>query len=427
MKPDRHFSYNEGRLLAEGVPLEELASRMGTPLYVYSARAFREGFAAFERGLSPLRSSTVCYALKSNSNLAIIRLMGALGSGVDIVSAGELERARLAGIPGDKIVFSGVGKTAEEIRAGLAAGITSFHVESIQELQLIDAVAGSLGKGPARVSLRFNPNIDAKTHPYISTGLKRNKFGLNSREVTEVLALLPRMQHVRLVGMSMHIGSQLTSLKPIEAALKILAREILRVEKSLRHPLELVDIGGGIGIRYKDEKPPTIEQYCKLVVRAFGPASPFGSRLRVLLEPGRVLSGNSGLLLSQVLFRKSRPERDFLILDAGMNDLMRPALYGSWHGLLPVEQAKSRGRSKRTDLVGPVCESGDCFGSDRRIPLSLGPGDLVALMSAGAYGMSMSSNYNSRPRPAEVIVDGTEWRVIRDRERIEDLVRGEHP
>ncbi|MFN7685484.1 MAG: diaminopimelate decarboxylase [Oligoflexia bacterium] len=423
------FGYRSGKLYADQVELSSLALRLGTPLYVYSASSFEAGLKALQKGLAPLGRSTVCYALKSNSNVAIVRMMGELGAGADIVSGGELERARLAGIDGKNIVFSGVGKTADEISAGIhygTNGITSFHVESVPELLLIDEVARSVKKGPARVALRFNPNIDAKTHPYISTGLKRNKFGLNAAEVREAVSLLPSLKGVTLAGMSIHIGSQLTSLSPLKAAFAALGREILAVESTLGRQLDFADLGGGVGIQYKKESPPSIDSYCKEVVKAFGPKSQFGSRLRILLEPGRVISGNSGVLVSKVLFRKKRPGKDFLIIDAGMNDLMRPALYGSYHGLVPLEQARTRSKSKKTDLVGPVCESGDCFASDRPVPVSLQAGDLVACLSAGAYGMSLSRNDNSRPRPAEVLVTGSQWRVIRDRERFEDLIRGEH-
>lgn len=438
MSDHPQFKYIKGVLHADQIPVDQLAREHGTPLYIYSSTAFETRYRALASGLSSIRDLTICYALKANSNIAIVKMMGKLGSGADLVSGGELERARVAGIPGCRVVFSGVGKTAEEIRAGLrykvgpdkmgtASGITSFHVESVQELIMIDAVARATGRGPARVALRFNPNIDAKTHPYISTGLKRNKFGLNAQDVRDAVALLPSLPHVRLCGMSIHIGSQLTSLKPLKEAFKMLGREILNIEATLGRPLEFADLGGGVGIQYKDEKPPRIADYCKEVVRAFGQPSPFKNRLRVLLEPGRVLSGNSGILVSQVLFRKPRPSKDFLILDAGMNDLMRPALYGSFHDILPVDQSQAKGRKTATDIVGPVCESGDCFGTDRLLSTSLSSGDLVAFMSAGAYGMSMASNYNTRTRPAEILVSGKRARVIRDREQVSDLLRGEHP
>lgn len=424
-----HFQFSRGELHAEKVRLSTLAKRLGTPLYVYSEAAFKERFYAFKKGLRPLRHATICYALKSNSNLSIVKMLGEWGAGADLVSGGELERARLAGIPADRVVFSGVGKNRDEIAAGILyqnRGIASFHVESLPELLLIDRVARALNRGKARIALRYNPNIDAKTHPYISTGLKKNKFGLNSEEISEALSLLPSLTGVSLVGMSIHIGSQLTSLRPLRAAFQHLGREVLRIEKRIKKNLDFVDLGGGLGIQYRDENPPSIQNYCAEVVRAFGPDSPFRSRLRVLLEPGRILSGNSGVLVSEVLFRKVRAKKDFLILDAGMNDLMRPALYGSYHALEPIQEVHTRGRTKKTDIVGPVCESGDCFGSDRPVAISLAAGDLVALKSAGAYGMSMSSNYNSRARPAEVLVSGSRWRVIRDREQFKDLVRGEH-
>ena len=431
-RPLDFFRYRNGSLCAGGTDLAEIAAAVGTPAYVYSAAGLLRPLRELQRGLAPLRESTLCYAVKSCSNIAVLKLLGDAGAGADLVSGGELHRAGLAGIPPDRIVFSGVGKTEEEIHAGLSygrQGIYSFHVESLQELRLIDSVAARRGRAPARVAFRFNPNIDARTHPYISTGLRRNKFGLNRAELLEAARRARSLKSTRVCGLSIHIGSQLLSLKPLKAAFASLARMVDEVESLLGHPLEFVDLGGGVGVGYDlaASRIPSLQEYTALIVSTFGPKSPFQSRLRVLIEPGRTISANAGVLLTRVLFRKERLARDFLIVDAGMNDLIRPALYGSHHEVLPVRRPRGRRTMKKTDLVGPVCESSDCFGRDLKIDAGLESGDLLAILSSGAYGMSMAGNYNSRLRPAEVLVDEDgSWRVIRDREKLDDLVRGEH-
>ncbi len=429
-QPLDFFRYRHRSLRAGSTDLAEIAARVGTPAYVYSAEGLLKPFRELQSGLRGLRESTICYAVKSNSNIGVLKLLGDAGAGADLVSGGELLRARKANIPPQRIVFSGVGKTADEIQAGLsygAHGIYSFHVESLEELELIQSVAERHDVKQARTAFRFNPNIDAKTHPYISTGLKRNKFGLNRAELLEAARRARKLGNVHVCGLSIHIGSQLLSLKPLQAAFQALATMVLEIEALLGHPLEFVDLGGGVGVSYevRGPKPPSLKEYTRLIVATFGPKSPFRSRLRVLIEPGRTISANAGVLLTRVLFRKARKAKDFLVVDAGMNDLMRPALYGSRHAVLPVRQG-TKGKLKRTDLVGPVCESSDCFGQDLQLDTALASGDLLAIMSSGAYGMSMAGNYNSRVRPAEVLVEGNRWRVIRDRETLDDLLRGEH-
>ncbi|MEN9723022.1 MAG: hypothetical protein RJB38_1008 [Pseudomonadota bacterium] len=428
-RPLDFFGYQNGQLSAGGIELSEITKKVGTPVYVYSADGFLSPLQALQKGLSPLRESTICYAVKSNSSLAILKLLGSAGAGADLVSGGELYRAKLAEIAPEKIVFSGVGKTAEEILSGLRYGpngIYSFHVESIEELKLIQETA-KRHQLTARVAFRLNPNINPKTHPYISTGLKRNKFGLQREELLEAAKLSVNMSHVQLCGLSIHIGSQLLSLDPLKEAFLALSQVIGDVEAIISRPLEFADLGGGVGVSYelKGPRPPRLSDYTKLIVKAFGARSVFKSRLRVLIEPGRTLSANAGVLVTQVLFRKHRRKKDFLIVDAGMNDLIRPALYQSKHAVVPVRR-NSRGKSFPTDLVGPVCESSDCFASEIPLSSQLQAGDQLALLSSGAYGMSMAGTYNSRVRPAEVLIKDGQWRVIRDRETLEDLVRGEH-
>jgi diaminopimelate decarboxylase len=350
---------------------------------------------------------------------------------MDLVSGGELYRAQAAGVPGNKIVFSGVGKTPGEIIAALEydkMGILSFNVESLPELEMINSIALEMG-AVAKVALRFNPDIDAKTHPYISTGLKKNKFGMNRSEILEVArALSAEPDHfagIRLDGISIHIGSQLLSLAPLKASFVKLRELVDELEKILPEPLRAIDLGGGVGITYKNEKPFPISKYCALVQQYFGPKAKLKHPKKILLEPGRMISGNAGALLTSVLYRKERKTKDFLVVDAAMNDLLRPSLYGSYHDIIPVAQGRPREKSRKADVVGPVCETGDCFATDRNLSANLGAGDLLAILSAGAYGFTMSSNYNSRPRPPEVLLEGGKIRLIRDRETYEDLLRGE--
>ena len=408
------FSWQKGVLYAEGVPLPAIADAAGTPTYVYSSatltRHFRRVSEAF--GATP---HLICYSVKANSNLAILRLFSGLGGGFDIVSGGELARVKQSGGDASKTVFAGVGKTQEEMEAALAAGILLFNVESAEELDVLDAVGRRLGKRAA-FALRVNPDVDARTHRYISTGLKTSKFGVPFEEAVALYARAKNLKGVRAAGLDCHIGSQLTQASPMRDALTKVAGLYSEL-KAKGHPLEYLDVGGGLGITYTDETPPSPEEYARTVLEATK-----GTGASLLLEPGRALVGNAGVLLTRVLYRKKTPAKHFVVVDAGMNDLLRPALYEAHHALQPL--VKRRGKAVEVDVVGPVCESTDVLAKARPLVLPQA-GELFAFMSAGAYGMSMASNYNSRPRPAEVMVDGEAWRVVRERERIEDLWRGE--
>ncbi len=421
--PTRFFQYKKSVLTTEGVSISDLVNEYGTPLYVYSREAFLTPIRELQKGLAPLNFQ-ICFAVKSNSNPSVLKMLGEAGVGMDLVSQGELFRVEKAGVAMDKVVFSGVGKTALEMAYALERKIYSFNVESVAELELLNEVARSKGI-QARVALRFNPDVDAKTHPYISTGLKKNKFGLNRNEIIQIAKGLERLPNILLRGISIHIGSQILSLSPMKDSFSKLSALIKELEPLLPEALEFVDLGGGLGITYKNEKPPAVDKYCALIVKHFGPRSPYKNRLKVLVEPGRTISGNAGILVSRSLYRKKRGKKAFLIIDAAMNDLMRPALYGSYHEIIPVDQRRTKDSKIKTDIVGPVCESSDCFASDRSISSQLDTGDLVAILSAGAYGFSMTSNYNSRPRPTEVLVEGNKSRVIRERETYEDLVAKE--
>jgi len=423
--PLQFFTYKKNVLTSEKVPLNEITKKTGTPVYVYSADAFLKPLQELKKGLKGI-DHLICFALKSNSNIAILKLLGDAGAGMDLVSGGELYRANAAKIPAERIVFSGVGKTPEEMKTALEfkkKGIYSFNVESVHELDTLSQVASQL-KRKARVALRFNPDVDPKTHPYISTGLKKNKFGLNRSEIIQIVQNLKSYPGIDLRGISIHIGSQLLSLSPLDDAFSRLRTLVNSLNSTLAHPLEFVDLGGGVGISYQDEKAPSLQDYCNMIQKHFGPESRMKHPLRVLIEPGRTLSGNSGVLVTQVLYRKDRSQKDFLVVDAAMNDLIRPALYGSFHQVVPVKKTLSK-KLKKTDLVGPVCESADCFASDRDLPENLQQGDLLAILSAGAYGFTMASNYNSRPRPPEVLVQDGQFKIIRERESYEDLVRRE--
>ncbi len=408
------FSWQKGVLHAEGVPLPAIADAAGTPTYVYSSatltRHFRRVSEAF--GATP---HLICYSVKANSNLAILRLFSGLGGGFDIVSGGELARVKQSGGDASKTVFAGVGKTQEEMEAALAAGILLFNVESAEELDALDAVGRRLGKRAA-FALRVNPDVDARTHRYISTGLKTSKFGVPFEEAVALYTRAKKLKGVRAAGLDCHIGSQLTQASPMRDALTKVAGLYSEL-KAKGHPLEYLDVGGGLGITYTDETPPSPEEYARTVQDATK-----GTGAYLLLEPGRALVGNAGVLLTRVLYRKKTPAKHFVVVDAGMNDLLRPALYEAHHVLQPL--VKRRGKAVEVDVVGPVCESTDVLAKARPLVLPQA-GELFAFMSAGAYGMSMASNYNSRPRPAEVMVDGEAWRVVRERERIEDLWRGE--
>ncbi len=408
------FQYVDGQLHAESVPLADIARDYGTPCYVYSRAALEEAFHGYAAALAG-RDALVCYAVKANSNLAILNLFARLGAGFDIVSGGELARVMEAGGDPARVVFSGVGKTREEMRAALQAGIGCFNVESSAELDRLNDVAGSLGRR-APIALRVNPDVEPKTHPYISTGLKSSKFGVAFDEALPLYRRARSLPHLEIRGIACHIGSQLLDPAPAaEAAGKIagLADALAAEGITLAH----LDLGGGMGIQYRPDEPaPQAADYLGPLLAALD-----GRRERLLLEPGRSLVGNAGLLLTRVEFLKHGSEKNFAVVDAAMNDLARPALYDAWHEIVPV--APRHGGGRPYEIVGPVCESGDFLGHGRH--LDLAEGDLLAALSAGAYGMAMSSNYNTRPRVAEVIVDGSRVHLVRRRERVEDLFAAE--
>ena len=407
------FSYHDAKLHVESVSLDRIAVEFGTPCYVYSHATLTAAYREFDSAFAG-RDHLICYAVKANSNLAILNLFARLGSGFDIVSGGELKRVLNAGGDPHKVVFSGVGKHPEEMRAALTAGILCFNVESEAELLRLNQIAAEMNK-IAPVSLRVNPDVDARTHPYISTGLKENKFGIPFDEAEKLYLSAQQFSNIRFTGLDCHIGSQLTELNPfIEAAEKVLA--LLARLEAQGSRIEHLDLGGGLGIRYSSETPPLARDYVTALCAKIGQRSQ-----RILIEPGRALVGNSGLLLTRVEYLKHTPYRDFAIVDAAMNDLIRPALYDAYHEVLPVTVSEEN--AKMYQIVGPVCETGDFLGHDRR--LSLRQGDLLAVMSAGAYGMSMSSNYNTRPRAAEVMVEGDHIHLIRERESVEQLIAHE--
>ncbi len=396
-------------LHAENVALTDIASPYGTPCYVYSRQALETAFAQFKAGFTG-SDHLVCFAVKANPSLAILNLFARMGAGFDIVSGGELARVLAAGGDPAKVVFSGVGKTADELRAALNAGIFCFNVESAAELDRLNRIAGEMGKR-APVSLRVNPNVDAKTHPYISTGLKNNKFGVTYEDAFSLYQRAAAMPNIAVHGVDCHIGSQLTELSPFLDAFDRVLALVDQLEAAGIH-IQHIDAGGGIGICYQDETPPDFGDYAQAMLQKLG-----DRKVKLVFEPGRALVGNAGLLLTQVEYLKHTEAKNFAIVDAAMNDLMRPALYDAYHDILPVTAGE--GEAQTYEIVGPVCESGDFLGHDRK--LALHQGDLLAIMSAGAYGMSMSSNYNTRPRAAEVMVDGDQHYLIRQRESIEQL------
>jgi diaminopimelate decarboxylase len=409
-----HFQERNGELYAEGVPLRTVAERVGTPCYVYSLATLRRHFRVFDEAFESI-PHLVCFSVKANSNLAVLRALAREGSGFDIVSGGELFRALKAGADPGKVVFSGVGKTVAEIRYALTTGILMFNLESPGELDTINTVAGQLG-AKARVALRVNPDVDPKTHPYISTGLKKSKFGIHIQRSIEDYRRARSLPHIEVVGVDCHIGSQLTTVPPFVDALARIHDLVGRLQAE-DFQIRYLDMGGGLGITYNDEKPPEPHQYAAALTEGLRDLE-----VTLLLEPGRVIVGNAGILLTKVLYLKSTDEKNFVVVDAGMNDLIRPALYGSYQGIQPVQ--RRNGTPFTADVVGPVCESGDFFAKDRELP-AVEPGDLLAVMSAGAYGFVMASNYNTRPRPPEVLIDGEQFYIVRERERLEDLVRGE--
>ena len=403
----------DGRLYLEGVALDALAERYGTPLYVYSRQALESAYQAYAEAFAAT-PHLICYAVKANSSLAILNLFARLGAGFDIVSGGELARVLAAGGDPGKVVFSGVGKTADEMRAALAAGILCFNVESASELHRLNRIAGELGK-VAPVSFRVNPDVDPKTHPYISTGLKENKFGVPIADAPALYRLAASLPNLKITGIDCHIGSQLTDLSPlVDAADRVLALVDALAAKGIA--LHHIDLGGGVGIRSRDETPPDLAAYGRTLATRFA-----GRREKLLLEPGRSLVGNAGLLLTRVEYLKPGEDKNFAIVDAAMNDLMRPALYEAYHEIVAVNERQTP--QKRYDIVGPICETGDFLGFAR--DLAIKEGDLLALLSAGAYGMSMASNYNSRPRAAEILIDRNEIHLIRERETQASLMAGE--
>jgi diaminopimelate decarboxylase len=409
-----HFQHRNGELHAEGVPLREIATRVGTPCYVYSLATLQRHYRVFSEAFAGV-PHLVCFSVKANANLAVLRTFARAGSGFDIVSGGELFRVLKAGGDPGKVVFSGVGKTRDEIVAALRAGILMFNVESPGELDAINAAAAALGL-TARVALRVNPDVDPRTHPYIATGLKQSKFGIDIQRSIEDYRRARALPHLEVAGIDCHIGSQLTTVPPFVDAVARIRDLVGRLHGEGFH-IRYLDVGGGLGITYNDEQPPEPREYAAAVIEGLR-----GLDVTLLLEPGRVIVGNAGILLTRVLYLKGSTEKNFIVVDGGMNDLIRPALYGSYQAIQPV--VPRDGSRIVADVVGPVCESGDFFAKDRDLP-SVVPGDLLAVMSAGAYGFVMASNYNARPRPAEVLVDGDAFYVVRERESLDDLVRGE--
>ncbi|MFN4196919.1 MAG: diaminopimelate decarboxylase [Caldimicrobium sp.] len=406
-----YFSYHAGELYCEEVPLRKIIEKYGTPLYVYSAKTIRRHYQVFDQAFSEIDHLT-CYSVKANSNLGVLALLGKEGAGADVVSGGELHRALKAGIPPQKIVFSGVGKTKEEIEFALRVGILMFNVESSEELALLGEIARSL-KINVPFAIRVNPNIDPKTHPYISTGLRKNKFGIQEEEVISLYLKAKDNPYLLPVGLDAHIGSQLTDLSPFVETikrLKVLWKELINMGFEIKY----LDLGGGLGIVYDAEEPPLPEEVSAAIVKELK-----GLPITLILEPGRVIVGNAGILITKVLYTKSNNEKNFIIVDAGMNDLIRPAFYQAYHKIIPLEDKEEE--EIIADIVGPICESGDFLAKDRKIP-KVKAGDYLVVMSAGAYGFVMSSNYNSRPRAAEVLVEGDQIFLVRRRETIEELL-----
>lgn len=409
-----HFNYRQNRLFAEDIPLVDIAAQYATPCYVYSRATLERHWRAFDEAFHG-RPHLICYAVKANSNLAILNVLARLGSGFDIVSIGELQRVLAAGGQAEKIVFSGVGKRDDEIRAALEIGIRCFNVEVSGELDRINRLAGALGV-VAPISFRVNPDVDANTHPYISTGLKENKFGIDIKQAIHEYRRAAAMPHVRVVGIDCHIGSQLTETTPfLDALERVLA--LLDELKAEGIALQHLDLGGGLGICYKDEQPPQPAEYIEALLARLGDCD-----LEIMLEPGRAIVGNAGVLLTKVEYLKSTDSKNFAIVDAAMNDLVRPSLYGAWQDIIPIDR-ESHVSEMTWDIVGPVCETGDFLGKNRLLALT--EGDILAVRSAGAYGFTMSSNYNSRPRAAEVMVDGDRSYLIRHRESLQQLWVGE--
>jgi len=409
-----HFHYRDNQMFCEDVPVPEIAKNVGTPFYLYSHATLRHHFLVFQEAFKGV-PHLICFSAKSNSNLAVLRLFGSLGGGLDIVSGGELFRGLQAGIPTDRIVYSGVGKRDDEIEYALQSGILMFNIESHQELELINRYGTRLKK-KAPIALRVNPDVDPKTHPYISTGMKREKFGLGMESAAEAYKSAAAFPHVEVVGISCHIGSQVTEIAPFVDALHRV-KELIATLETFGISVSYLDIGGGLGITYDRESPPHPNEYGRAISEALG-----DSAFTLILEPGRVIVGNAGILVTRVLYTKKGETKDFVIVDAAMNDLVRPSLYDAYHAIEPV--VRDQRERIRADVVGPICESGDFLAKDRDTP-RVEAGDLLAVMSAGAYGFTMSSNYNSRPRVPEVMVKEDQFYVVRARESYEDLIKGE--
>jgi len=409
-----HFEYHAGELYAEEVPLRQIAEQYGTPCYVYSRATLERHWHAFDQAFAR-HPHLVCFAVKANSNLGVLNVLARLGSGFDIVSVGELERVVAAGGDPSKVVFSGVGKQAHEMRRALDLGIRCFNVESEAELERLNQVAGEMGRA-APVALRVNPDVDAKTHPYISTGLKENKFGIEIDEALRIYQKAAGMEHIHVSGVDCHIGSQLTELAPFLDALDRVLALVGRLKDS-GIEIDHLDLGGGLGVRYNEEQPPEPSEYAQALAQRLGDA-PY----EIFLEPGRAIAANAGVLLTRVEYIKPGEVKDFAVIDAAMNDLIRPSLYQAWQAIVPVEH-DAEGRESEYDLVGPICETGDFLGKGRQ--LTLAEGTLLAVRSSGAYGFTMASNYNSRPRVAEVMVDGDQTHLVRRRETIEELFANE--
>ncbi|MCF6218228.1 MAG: diaminopimelate decarboxylase [Gammaproteobacteria bacterium] len=411
-----HFEYRSEQLFAEDVPLREIAQQLGTPAYVYSRATLERHWHAFDQALGEW-PHLICYAVKANSNLAVLNLLARLGSGFDIVSVGELERVLAAGGDAKKVLFSGVGKKAAEMQRALEVGIRCFNVESVAELELLNQVAARCNT-TAPVSLRVNPDVDADTHPYISTGLKENKFGIDIQQAAEIYQQAAAMDNITIQGVDCHIGSQLTSVTPfIDALERVLA--LIAQLKAQGIELKHLDLGGGLGIQYNNETPPEPREYAVALKQKL---QQHGLQIELILEPGRAIAGNAGIMLTQVQYLKHTAHKNFAIVDAAMNDLIRPALYQAWQAIEPVNRSQ-KSEPQQYDIVGPICETGDFIGKERT--LALQAGDLLAVRSSGAYGFTMSSNYNSRPRPVEVMVDGDNFHVIRKRESIPELFANE--
>jgi diaminopimelate decarboxylase len=410
-----HFTYREDELYCEDVAVQKIAAEVGTPFYLYSHATLKRHFKAFSDAFAGMQK-LICFSAKANTNLAVLKLFATAGCGLDIVSGGELFRGIQAGFTPERIVYSGVGKRIDEIDYALKSDILMFNLESLDELKLINQRAGQLNQ-LARIAIRVNPDVDPKTHPYISTGLKKNKFGIDTAAASEGYRLACSLENIEVIGIDCHIGSQITEAGPFEEALKSIKTLVRRLKSDLGIQIQYMDMGGGLGITYADETPPSLKEYAKAFLKNLE-----GMGLTLILEPGRVLVGNAGILVTRVLYQKAGKGKNFIIVDAGMNDLMRPTLYNAFHAIEPI--VRTRAPLTVVDVVGPICESGDFLGVDRNLT-EASADDLLAVMSTGAYGFVMSSNYCSRPRVAEVMVKNNQYHVVKERETYQDLVKGE--